>query len=99
MSDELVMPKAVRVVWRDCTSWDAWAMPNEVAEIGCQDIETVGFLSWECEDFICVSVAWERMFGKVAGTFTIPCSQIIRIDEIELPSKSEAAAPKGETSE
>jgi hypothetical protein len=82
---ELQRPQAVHVVWRDCTSCDAWTMPDEVAELGCQNIETVGLLSWDCPEFICVSVAWERVFGKVAGTFTIPRSQIISVTHIGLP--------------
>ena len=87
MSDELKIPQVIHVVWKDYTSFDAWAMPQEVAEIGCQNIETVGFLTYSCKEFICVSVAWERLFGKVAGTFTIPRAQIISITELALKGR------------
>lgn len=80
-------PPVVYVTWRDCTSCDAWMMPPDVEDIGCPLIETCGFLAFENDDALGVSVAWEPHFGKVAGTFTIPWSQIETYERLYFPAR------------
>lgn len=80
---QLTRPKLVYVTWKDCTSCDAWMLPPDLEEFGCQMIHTCGFLTLENDEFIGVSVAWEESFGKVAGTFLIPRAQLINVEEFE----------------
>lgn len=81
----LSVPELVEVTWRDCQTLDGWIFPTDAFDVmeNRRIIRTVGYVMKRTPDQLILASSWEAMFGKICGTWGIPCPQILGVRTIE----------------
>ena len=82
--DAVVTPQLLLVTWRDCETLSEWIDIPTVRELAERHriILTVGFEIGGDDDHLILSSSHESVFGKVAGCWIIPRSQIVDVRKL-----------------
>ncbi len=78
MSTEIQRSALVLIKWQDCETLEGWHDVPTLIDFASQPriIWTVGFLIDENDERYVLSSSWETTFGKIAGGWIIPKSQV-----------------------